>query len=278
MEQVAHASASTELAALDGLSVQHVRALDRLRLALADVTADWCTAAELRIRQPDSPLHWKVTTGACEQAHRRVVPMAAGERHSGGQLVLCGSEASQVPLQEIELTARLLGHLADSELDREAAETRARQLEDQAVRDPLTGLGNRRRWMSALRVEASRARRMGRPLVVVIVDLDGLKQVNDEYGHARGDELLRRTGEVLSAQRRVVDTACRLGGDEFGVLALVRDHADADLVAGRVAEQLADAGVRASVGWAVDTARTDDASLQALWQRADKDMYRRRTL
>ena len=121
--------------------------------------------------------------------------------------------------------------------------------------------------------EASRARRMGRALAVLVVDLDGLKHVNDHQGHAAGDDLLRHTAEVLR-QHRVTDTACRLGGDEFGLLALVRDEPDADVVSARLRAELAAAGVSVSVGAAVAAGDLSTDALLELWREADEQMYR----
>jgi diguanylate cyclase (GGDEF)-like protein len=87
-----------------------------------------------------------------------------------------------------------------------------------AVTDELTGLPNRRRFLEALRAEMQRARRYERPLTLMMVDLDRLKQINDEYGHAGGDAMLRGVAQCLRASVRDTDLPARLGGDEFAVL------------------------------------------------------------
>jgi len=87
-----------------------------------------------------------------------------------------------------------------------------------AVTDELTGLANRRRFLDAVRAEMQRARRYERPLTLLMVDLDRLKQINDQNGHAAGDAMLRGVAQCLRACVRETDLPARLGGDEFAVL------------------------------------------------------------
>ena len=84
-----------------------------------------------------------------------------------------------------------------------------------AILDTLTGLYNRRYIDLRLTDEISRSQRYGRPLVVILFDLDGFKKVNDRYGHAVGDALLKQFAERLSKSTRGSDVAARFGGDEF---------------------------------------------------------------
>lgn len=89
------------------------------------------------------------------------------------------------------------------------------QLREQAVRDPLTGLYNRRHLQQALPVELQRAQRRGQPVSVVVLDLDHFKQVNDRHGHAMGDRVLKATADLLQSQVRAEDFCARFGGEEF---------------------------------------------------------------
>ena len=91
-------------------------------------------------------------------------------------------------------------------------------LADQARRDPLTGLLNRRGWEDALSSELARASRSGQPLSVLMLDLDGLKSFNDTAGHQAGDELLSATARHWQSRLRPTDVLARYGGDEFVVL------------------------------------------------------------
>jgi two-component system cell cycle response regulator len=104
---------------------------------------------------------------------------------------------------------------------------KTRELEDQAeslyrlaVMDPLTGLYNRRFADQCLAAEIARSQRHGRPFTVVCVDVDNFKQINDAYGHAAGDMVLREFAERLRRSVRTADTAARIGGDEFFALLL----------------------------------------------------------
>lgn len=89
------------------------------------------------------------------------------------------------------------------------------ELRQQAVRDPLTGLYNRRYLDEVLPRELLMAQRRNTPLCVVVLDIDGFKQFNDAFGHAPGDSLLREFGRVLLERLRKSDISCRFGGDEF---------------------------------------------------------------
>jgi diguanylate cyclase (GGDEF)-like protein len=133
--------------------------------------------------------------------------------------------------------------------------TRALSEADQrAGIDPLTGLANRRWFTAALAMAEGRAQRDGIGVGIVMLDLDGLKAINDRDGHEAGDGHLLLTAQVLSRAARIDDIPARLGGDEFAVLV----HADQDGVqaaADRLQEMLTAAGVAASIGWAMRAGR-----------------------
>jgi diguanylate cyclase (GGDEF)-like protein len=88
----------------------------------------------------------------------------------------------------------------------------------QAIRDPLTGLYNRRYMQEFLEREIHRARRRARPLAVILLDLDNFKRYNDTFGHPAGDEALRFVGDILLRSVRGEDLACRYGGEEFSII------------------------------------------------------------
>ena len=115
------------------------------------------------------------------------------------------------------------------------------QLQEIADRDALTGLFSRRRFQEELDREVSRARRHGRPGALLLLDLDGFKQVNDTLGHAAGDELLTRIGEALRSILRDSDVLARIGGDEFALIL-----PDTDVAAARVVGEKLVEAVRAS--------------------------------
>ncbi len=91
-------------------------------------------------------------------------------------------------------------------------------LREQAIRDPLTGLYNRRFFNEILELELLQAKQTHQPVSLVMLDLDGFKNFNDTYGHIAGDDMLRKLGEILRLQTRQSDFACRYGGEEFIVV------------------------------------------------------------
>ena len=107
-------------------------------------------------------------------------------------------------------------------------------LTDAARRDPLTELLNRRGFEDAFDVELERARRGGGSLSVLVADLDLFKGVNDEHGHAAGDAALRRVARVMRSRKRSFDTAARVGGEEFALLAPDADEHGAYILAERI--------------------------------------------
>jgi len=103
-----------------------------------------------------------------------------------------------------------------------------------AVTDPLTGLYNRRLFAEHFDKELNRARRYGLPLGIVILDLHRFKEVNDKYGHPRGDEVLRAAASTLQKALRTSDSAFRIGGDEFALLLPQTDAAQALALSRRI--------------------------------------------
>ncbi len=140
-----------------------------------------------------------------------------------------------------------------------------------AARDQLTALHNRRGWQDALAGEQERCQRYGSAASVVILDLDGLKTVNDRSGHSAGDRLLASCSDVLRSTCRPGDLLSRLGGDEFGILAVECDVRCARALSARLRVRLRSAGVPASLGYAT---RRHGETLHDTWQRADEAMYR----
>jgi len=105
--------------------------------------------------------------------------------------------------------------------------------------DALTGLGNRRAFDEAVEKAVARARRYGRPLTVLVADLDGFKEINDSFGHIAGDECLRCVAKVVGTTVRTPDSCFRWGGDEFAILAETGAAGAAPLCA-RVAEAVSE--------------------------------------
>jgi len=156
--------------------------------------------------------------------------------------------------------------------------TKQRDLENhlrqQADRDSLTGLANYRRLTEVLDLEIKRSERTRREFALLLFDLDGLKQINDSYGHMTGSHALCRVADVLSFCREI-DTAARYGGDEFAVVLPEANAEAAKQVAQRICDTIANDGgeppLSVSIGVAVYP--YDGERIEALLRKADEAMY-----
>lgn len=173
-------------------------------------------------------------------------------------------------LAEATVLGRLLVTLLERDLELDVLRRRAEQLADEARTDPLCGVGNRRALEEALAAADARFERYGEPVTIVAIDLDRFKDVNDRDGHATGDELLRRTAEVLRSSVRDVDHVARSGGDEFTVLLTRVDERHADLLLDRLRAALVEIGVAASMGAA---SRGPRRTMAEACELADRRMY-----
>ena len=151
----------------------------------------------------------------------------------------------------MDMVATLLSAVLSA--DRAATEHRRRTetLSLEADTDSLTGLLNRRAWTRHLTSENPRYQRFGDPAAVVMLDLDGLKAINDGEGHARGDEYLVRAALAMRSAMRPSDIIARLGGDEFGIFAPGVSPTNVPDVIDRLSASFKKHEVAASIGWAV---------------------------
>jgi len=149
------------------------------------------------------------------------------------------------------------------------------QLRSQALSDPLTGLGNFRRLFEVLNAEIDRSKRTEREFSLLLLDLDGLKEINDRFGHLAGNRALGRVAQVLADSCRSIDTAARQGGDEFALVLPEASAATAELIAQRICDLLAiDAEVPTlSVCIGIATYPKDAGSIGALLHAADRALY-----
>ena len=185
--------------------------------------------------------------------------------------IACGSTAAAVGLYET----------INANLRRTLAMERAR-FRYQAGHDALTDLPNRRLFLQVQETALRRADRMKQKVGLFIIDLDGFKPVNDRYGHAVGDEILKVVAARLGEFTRATDSVARLGGDEFAVLVeLLSSADDALLLAGRLHEQLTaearlDTGQRLPVATSIGIALYPDHGtvIDELHEAADAAMYR----
>ncbi len=232
-----------------------------------------------------------------EEQARRVAALAAlrsGRETSAGdvardvaalQAVLVRALREELADEEPERFAEAVEHLADATgaIQAAAAEElirrRSRELESQANTDALTGLCNLRHLQKQISHLLAVHKRYGRPFGVLLMDIDGLKRINDAHGHPAGDRVLVQVAMSLQRSIRTVDVAARLGGDEFCVLAPEQVPEAAAILAERLAtavrEEVAapdDPPVSMSIGVAACPAHGADA--ETLIDAADRAMYR----
>jgi diguanylate cyclase (GGDEF)-like protein len=143
-----------------------------------------------------------------------VAPLDVGE--DGGGLLILGRRMTEQPYEAHDLA--LLRALADASAIALRNAELVDRLRAQATIDPLTGCHNRRGFDEILSVEFARARRYGRPLCVVLLDIDHFKRINDDFGHEVGDHALQRIGRAVRHTFRTTDSACRYGGEEFALV------------------------------------------------------------
>lgn len=160
-----------------------------------------------------------------------------------------------------------------------------RRVREDAIRhatfDALTGLRTRPSLFAALERELIRSQRTGRPFCLLMIDLDELKQINDRHGHLQGDRVLRLVGDVIQAGIRRIDTGARFGGDEFVVLLPETEPAGGWVLAEKIRQGVADAGILAdgeriptSVSVGLVTYPHDGQTVGELLEHADAAMYR----
>ena len=165
-----------------------------------------------------------------------------------------------------------------SDRNRKLAESLAR-VEKMAITDGLTGVFNRSWIVTAMDQERERVRRHGGTFTVAVLDIDHFKQVNDQFGHLIGDQVLKVFADLVKAELRQTDHVARVGGEEFLVLLGQTPHASAIPVLERVRQRVADHpwssvhdGLTVTVSIGVACHSADDAP-DTLWARADAALY-----
>lgn len=195
---------------------------------------------------------------------------------------LCAASAESVGMQPstIDVLAKFAKLIAQ-QVERERAMRRVHaenvELSTHALADPLTGLANRRRMEQDLQRMLAASEREGKSIVVAFIDLDGFKEINDQYGHEVGDELLIYVARSLTAVVRPTDLVARTGGDEFVVLAPGANGTDLrerleEATVGRLAHGGSTINYHGgSVG--VATINPGDCDIAAALSKADSAMY-----
>ncbi len=244
-----------------GVRVKRGSSLSGLCVEIDEVLVSDDTAADARV---DHEACRRVGAGSmvCVPLHHRATPIGALKVYSSAARSFGESDAEMLHLLG-RVVAAQMSHASRFEHEAESGR-----------RDALTGLGNRRAYDERLAVEAERARRYGRQLAVVLLDLDGFKRVNDELGHPAGDDVLRGVAELLAGSR-LADDAFRIGGDEFAVLMPETHLAGAETAARRLAHHIAAARLgegRVSASWGAAADGPDGLDPIDLHGRADQSL------
>lgn len=149
------------------------------------------------------------------------------------------------------------------------------QVRHLAASDPLTGLANYRKLLDVLDTETERTLRTGRSFAVLLLDLDGLKRINDTYGHLVGSRALCRVADILRVHCRAIDTAARYGGDEFAVVLPEAREEEAQRVVARIHETMAadpeEPPISVSIGTSVY--HGEGERVEKLLKEADQNLY-----
>ncbi|MFZ0434188.1 MAG: diguanylate cyclase [Candidatus Acidiferrales bacterium] len=164
------------------------------------------------------------------------------------------------------------GVIVEDVTDQRAREDELRKL---AASDGLTGLANYRQLVDVLDAEITRSKRTGREFALLFLDLDGLKAINDRYGHPTGSRALCRLANVLRLSCRSIDTAARYGGDEFALVMPETGAAPAMLVARRICDLFANDGEEPNLSVSIGTASypKDAETIGTLLYAADTALY-----
>jgi diguanylate cyclase (GGDEF)-like protein len=196
-----------------------------------------------------------------------------GTEHGYGPFVRASTNDSLLLLQSfISVKALMILIFAAEISERRRQEEQARVL---AVRDPLTGLANYRLLIDRLGSEIKRYGRDGHPFSILLLDLDGLKKINDAHGHVIGSLALCRMAEVLHLSCRAIDTPARYGGDEFALVLPGTSAEAAQRVARRISQRLSeDAEVpRLSASIGIAEYPRDGLTIEHILSAADRALY-----
>jgi diguanylate cyclase (GGDEF)-like protein len=200
------------------------------------------------------------------------IPLMVGN-HMVGSISLGRLEVRGYTPDEI-LQARVFANQAGVALQNALLHAREQQL---AITDPLTGLYNRRGFFELARHELDRSRRFNRPLAVMMIDIDHFKDVNDQFGHAAGDLVLKELSRCYRETMREADLICRYGGEEFCILLPESDREGARVAAERLLAAIRaktftanDHGVKITVSIGVTAGPECNKPLDQLIEEADK--------
>jgi diguanylate cyclase (GGDEF)-like protein len=263
-------------AAREAQSNYKVVVANRLSTGLARLAQGGIDLVLLDLSLPDSQ---GLSTVLAVRADAPEVPIVVV---TGTQDELLAARSLQSGAQDYllkdELDSRVLARSIRYALERHRLQ---RELVNLSLTDELTKLHNRRGFFTMAERQLKLSRRRGQGLVVMMADLDGLKQINDRFGHAEGDRALVATAEILTATFRDVDIIARLGGDEFAVLVVDADESLNGILRARLLKQIEARNARRQVPYtlslSVGAARQPvrrPRTIDELLERADEALYK----
>ncbi|MFA9218535.1 MAG: diguanylate cyclase [Sphingomonadaceae bacterium] len=260
----------TELAAkLCGVPYAFISLVDRDRVWVKAATGlaleplargdSYCSLAVLgepTLEIPDlardfRTVNMPLTTGEPFMRRYSSVALMSSDAFAIGTLSVMDTKPGQLDEEQQRMLVKL-GRQAMALIEQRAAtrqlSSSVRELEQLAITDELTGLHNRRSMLQKLTFEVARAKRFRTPLSAVMVDIDHFKQINDEFGHHAGDQILANIGRLVRESVRVIDIPCRYGGEQLCVLLPNTPREGAGMFAeklrAKLAAQLHHAGLR----------------------------------
>jgi len=177
--------------------------------------------------------------------------------------------------ETIELLARLLETVLEFDFEKTEQKRLLEHAQQEALIDELTQIFNRRAWERSIELEESRSKRYGSPSIVFMIDLDGLKTINDTEGHTKGDNYIISAGNCLSQIVRKTDVVARIGGDEFAILAVETDLVGGKSLFNKIKEAFKTNDIKASIGMAI---RNPELGLKSAIEEADNIMYKDKLL
>ena len=263
-------------------TVPYLASLESAGLDIVDVSAGVAALISLRKSRPHLVIVHTGSRGLSTEDLGRML----SHTQDGLPLILVGVEASTALRRKQALSAGAFDYFQVPE-ENELLVLRAQQLvtlrqtmdrlRAEGDIDHLTGLANRRRFRASLEREVERWRRYGAPCALLMLDIDHMKAINDNFGHPAGDMVLRYIASTLSAVSRNNDTAARVGGEEFAWLLAGVDNVKAEAAARRLLVLLAEQPIQGvgniTVSIGVASCPTHATSERSLYDASDKALY-----